>query len=102
VPSSAFRNCRMGWEVQLESQANSVSRPGYQLADVENTVISTNTLGVDTQTGPGVRYPSGMTDISANSQAHMLIRFGLWVKNASGTALNCVRVHLWLEYEEAA
>lgn len=101
IDSGSIKTARMGWEVQLESAANMVTRPGYQLANVANTIVSTLILGGDTQTSVGVKYPSGMSSISANSQANQLFRAGLWVKNPLGnTDLNCVRVSAWLEYEE--
>ena len=92
---------RMGWEAHGESVANMISRPGFQVADVENNIVSTNTLGTDTQTSNGVKFPSAMADISATTQARQLFRGGIWVKNPAGNNnLNTVRVHLWIEYEE--
>lgn len=67
---------------------------------MENVIASSNTLGSDTLTSTNVKYPTAMTDISATTQARQLVRFGIWVKNPTGTTtLQCVRLSGWLEIE---
>lgn len=96
-----MKKIRMGWEVSSESVANMISSPGYQLADVENAVVSTNTLGSDTQTSTGVKFPSALTDVSSNTEARQLFRSGIYVKNPVGVnVLHVIRVRCWLEWED--
>jgi hypothetical protein len=93
---------RCTWESAGETVANMITRPGYQVADVENSISSSNTLGTDTQTGNGVKYGSAPTDISSVTQAKQVVRWGLWVKNPSGTTtVQCVRAGGVIEVEES-
>ena len=43
-------------------------------------------------TSVGVKYGTALTDISAATQAKALVRFGIWVKLASGNALANVQL----------
>ena len=91
------------FEAYGETASNMVVRPGYQVADVENSISSTNTLGADSKTGPGVSYRSTLTDISSTTVARQLARWGLWVKNPKGdSTLNCVRIGGVIEVEDSA
>ena len=83
---------RATWEVSTESAANCVTRPGYQTANVENSADTPAVLGTDTQTSVGVKYGTALTDISSATAGKALVRFGIYVKLASGSALACVRV----------
>lgn len=101
IRCGGINNARVGWEVQAGSVANMITRPGLQLANVENTIGSTAALGSDTHTSTGMKYPSAMVDISASTDAYQLMRVGLYVKNPVGNSdLNCVRVRVWLEVED--
>jgi hypothetical protein len=92
---------RISWEAWGETVANMITRPGYQVADVENNILGTNTLGTDTKTGAGVLYGTDFFDISGNTKARVKIRFGIWVKNPAGNSnLNCVRVRAWIEIQD--
>lgn len=95
-----MKNIRMGWEALGATQTDMVTSPAYQLAENETTLVTPTSLGTDTLTGVGVKYPSGMTDASATTQAHQLFRAGMYVKNASGSNPNFVHVRAWLEWED--
>ena len=102
MSASDVAKARCTWESSGETVANMVTRPGYQVADVENSVSSTNTLGSDTQTGNAVKYASAPTDISSVTQSKQLVRWGLWVKNPAGTTtVQCVRGGGVMEVEDS-
>ena len=66
---------------------------GWQTADVENSVAASGEVGIY-QNGDGVRYPTdnGLEDISTATTGRQLIRFGYWVKLASGNTISFARV----------
>ncbi len=73
-------------------QANMISKPGYQTANVENAPDAGVVLGTDYQQGNGVKYGTVMTDISSATQAKAVVRLGIWVKLASGSTETAVRI----------
>lgn len=91
-PAADVGKARCSWEANSETSGSTITRPGYQTANVENSPDAATTLGSDTQTGAGVKYATGMNDIASVTQAKSLVRFGMWVKLASGSALACVRL----------
>lgn len=83
---------RCTWEAQAEAIANMVTRPGYQVGNVENAPDAAVVLGLDTLSSIGVKHGTAMTDISAATQAKAVVRFGIWVKLPSGNTLACIRL----------
>ena len=98
IPTTAWMQAadvgkaRCTWEANSEMAPSMVTRPGYQTANVENSPDAAVALGSDTQTSSGVKYGTAMTDISGVTQAKAVVRFGIWVKLASGSTLACVRL----------
>ena len=92
MPSADVGKARSTWEAHSEAAANMITRPGYQTANVENSPDTAVALGSDSQSSNGMKYGTAMTDISSVTQAKGLVRFGIWVKLASGSTLACVRV----------
>ena len=76
----------------METSANLVTRPGFQTANVENSPDGPQAFGSDSLTSVGLKYGTALTDISSSTQAKALVRFGVWVKLASGSALACVQL----------
>lgn len=74
--SLAVEQAQMEWEAWGETVANMITRPGYQVADVPNNILATNTLGTDTKTGSGEKFPTAMTSIASVTQGKQLIRPG--------------------------
>lgn len=83
---------RATWEATMETSANLVTRPGFQTANVENSPDNPQTLGSDSLTSVGVKFGTALTDITSSTQAKALVRFGIWVKLASGGSLACVQL----------
>ncbi len=102
LDAGAMEKARMGWEASGQTAANMVTRPGLQVANVETAPDAAVTLGADTLTSSGVKFPSAFTDVRTTTQGRQLARLGLWVKNPSGTTtLQCVLLHnAWLELDE--
>lgn len=88
----------MTWEAAEGTVANMVTRPGYQLADVQDTPLSPEVLGTDTKTGNGRKFGSSFVSIASTTQARQYFRAGVWVKNPTGTQTLNVLL-LWLEVE---
>ena len=100
VSAPDIKVARVGWESYSETQTGLISYPGFQVADIETTIASTNTLGADTLTGVGVKFPSTMTDISATTIGRQLFRSGMYLKTASGTGPHFTHIRMWLDWED--
>ncbi len=92
-PAGDVEDARCTWEAHSETASNMVTRPAYQVCDVENNILATYVLGTDTQTGAGVKYPTAWAAIAANTAGRQLIRFGFYTKDPAGdSTLNAVRI----------
>lgn len=73
--------------------ASMVTKPGYEVANVENTPNGAYLLGPDSQTGNGYKFPTAWGNPAVNLDDAQLVRFGFWVKNPTGTtSLESVRL----------
>ena len=95
---------RMTFEVQNSTDATGVMTPALQVANVPNTISSTDSWpsggpdpSLNTETGNGLSFPNGFANLGAVVQGYQLVRFGFYFKASGAGSTEQARVSALIE-----